>query len=334
VPLKEALAILPENLHYGSDNAAIRVKNLQNANFEDVKINFKSAFFEHEETISLKPFESKNISIAISSDKIKKMTAGSYVVSADVELQDARARIEGILKYLEKQDTSITRTTEGILVRTTTILKKNEGNTEVNDRIEITKNVLTRLFTTFSVEPMTSERSGLVVKYSWEKNLKPSDSWNIIASTNYTFPFLLVLLVLFAASMVYIYSRTSVVLNKRVSFVKTTGGHFALKVTLHLKARKRVDGVEITDRLPMATKLYEKAGMPHHVDAQTRRLMWNVGKLNAGEERIYSYIIYSNIRIVGRFELPNATAKFVKDGLHENVYSNKTYFVSDVHPRY
>ena len=84
----------------------------------------------------------------------------------------------------------------------------------------------------------------------------------------------------------------------------------------------------------MAAKIYEKAGMPHKFDERIGKLSWKVDRLNAGEERIFSYIIYSTVRIVGRLELSPATAHFVHEGKSTYVHSNRTYFVSDVAPRY
>ena len=145
---------------------------------------------------------------------------------------------------------------------------------------------------------------------------------------------LLILLIILGVYFVYTFSRTTVVLKKRCSFVKTKGGEFALKVMLNLKAKKAVDNIEIFDRIPMATKLYQKAGMPHGFDEKNGKLSWKVDRLNAGEDRIFSYIIYSNIRIVGRLELSPAVAHFVKDGKPTYIHSNRTYFISDIAPRY
>ena len=69
--------------------------------------------------------------------------------------------------------------------------------------------------------------------------------------------------------------------------------------------------------------------MPDKIDPATKRLFWNLDRLNAGEERIYSYIIFSKVRVVGRFELPAATAVYLREGKTENVLSNRAFFVSE-----
>jgi hypothetical protein len=122
-------------------------------------------------------------------------------------------------------------------------------------------------------------------------------------------------------------------LSKRVYHVKTKGGEFALKVMLHIKARSSVDNIEIYDRIPGAMKLFEKAGMPHKIDGMGR-LTWKIDRLNGGEDRIFSYIIYSPIRIVGRLELSPAVVHFAKGGKSKYISSNRTYFMSEIHPRF
>jgi hypothetical protein len=76
--------------------------------------------------------------------------------------------------------------------------------------------------------------------------------------------------------------------------------------------------------------LYEKFGIrPDKIDAATKRLFWNIERLNSGEERVYSYIIYSKLNVVGRFELPSATAIYQREGKTEQVLSNRTFFVAE-----
>ncbi len=328
------LTIEPQPIDYGDQNAVIKVRNVQNIIIKDAELRTSSVFFEGSKKISLDPFESVDITLPIKGSEVKDLAAGAYVVSSNLEIEGVSAEIENTISYREKQDISMEKTGEGWIVRKTTIKKTNEGNLIVPDKIEVTKNIITRLFTSFSNEPLSGERRGLFVYYRWENDINPGDSWSVEVTTNYTLPFILIVLIVFSAGAVYIYSRTYLVVRKRCSFVKTRGGEFALKVILHVKARKPVESIELFDRIPMATKLYEKFGMPHDFNEKLGRLSWKIEKLNSGEERVFSYIIYSTIRIVGRLELSPATARFLHEGKSEYVHSNRTYFVSDVQPRY
>lgn len=334
VKLANVLSIEPRGVNYGESEAVIVIKNTQNLNLENATLKISSVFFEGEKKISLMPFESTNITFPIETNAIKDLAAGPYVVTSYLDVEDERVEIKDTVGYRERQNVIYEKESNGWIIRTTKITKTNAGNLAVPDRIDSTRNIITRLFTSFSVEPLSTERKGVFVHYRWEKDLNPGDSWSVEINTNYTLPFILILLIVFSAAAVYLYSRTALVVNKRCSFVKTRGGEFALKVMLHVKARKPLDNVEIFDRIPMATQLYEKAGMPHKFEDKIGKLSWKIDRLNAGEERIFSYIIYSKLRIVGRLELPPATVHFVRDGKSQYVSSNRTFFASEIHPRY
>jgi hypothetical protein len=330
VSINQAIQIKPFNLKPGEANVIVEIRNTQNTNIEEMSITLDSQFFKKQQVVSFKPYESKNITIALDADKIKKINAGPYIVTAEISLGKAYVKITGVLNYLERQGTSIKTDNTGFIVRSTNTIKTNEGNVVVQDSIEAQRDIISRLFTSYSVSPTAVERKGLMVKYLWTHELKPGDSWNVSVTTNYTLPFLLILLVVMISSLVSIYSRTNVSVAKSVSFVRTKGGEFALKVRLSVRAKNHVDNIQLIDRLPGVTQLYEKYGTrPDKIDAQTKRLFWNIPKLQAGEERSFSYIIYSKINPMGRFELPAAAALYEKDGKMHEVLSNRAFFASE-----
>tara|TARA_Y100000310_G_C20592744_1_gene768924 strand:- start:910 stop:1383 length:474 start_codon:yes stop_codon:yes gene_type:complete len=149
--------------------------------------------------------------------------------------------------------------------------------------------------------------------------------------TNYSLPVILLVLLVAITFFVRMHMATVVVLGKRVSFVRTRGGEFALKVRMRVKARRAVDEVKVADMLPQGMKWYEKWGRrPDSVDGRSRSLTWNLGRMHAGEERAISYILYSNLNVVGRFALPSAKVLFRQGGEKQMVMSNKVYFVSEI----
>ncbi len=334
ISLDNVFIVSARNIHPNDDIAEVVVENRANTNLEDVKINLKSVFFELSEEADFEQYESKVINTTIDRTKISRLIAGPYVVSGKIEVSDAETEVEGNVNYLEKEGTSVSRTSEGFLIREETITKKNEGNIPTTARIEIKKDIVSRLFTSYLELPLSSEREGLTMKYSWEKELDAGESFSVVSRTNYTFPFVVIVLIVLVVLLVKFYSATALSLNKKVSLVKTSGGEFALKIIVRIKSHKDVTDVHISDMLPGMTKLYEKYGrMPDHIDEKTRRLSWNIAKLNSGEERVVSYIIYSKLRAVGRFELPLAHAQFKRDGKTEHVSSNRAYFASETSQR-
>ena len=78
-------------------------------------------------------------------------------------------------------------------------------------------------------------------------------------------------------------------------------------------------------------KIYNKFGTtkPDKIDPESRRLRWNVGDLDSGEERIFSYIVYSKIGVMGKFSLPESKAVFESDGKIQETHSNIVHFMSD-----
>lgn len=334
VSLSDAIQIQTDNIMPSDTEVKVEVQNLENFNFYDLEVSIESPFFEYSETINLSAKQNKTILVPINKN-IQKIKAGNYDVEAHVETEDVDAEIIATpVKYLERSGISVETDSSGVIVREKTITKTNEGNFATEITIEDSKDILSRLFTVFSVRPDSAERSGGIVKYTWTKEVEPSESFSVTMRTNYTFPFVLLLLVILIPLGAKTMHRQSVVASKRVSFVKTKGGEFALKVRLSVKARTDIEDVKIVDRLPSMVSVYEKFTIkPDSVDSKNRKITWSLNRLNAGEERTFSYIIYSKINIVGRFELPEASVNYKKNGKHEFAHSNKTYFVSGTNAR-
>lgn len=330
VPLEESLAIEAEPLHPSNSKAVVILKNKENTNIENLEINLESEFFSSKKTVSIGPKEELELEIEVNKEDTKKIVAGSYIVSAEIKVDDADAELETIMTYLEKEGTSVERYSDGFILKRNTVVKRNEGNVPVTATIEVKKDILSRLFTITSPESDQITRSGLVVSYFWARDLSPGESFSITTTTNYTIPLIFLILIVLAGLIAKKLAETAVTLNKRVSLVRTKKGEFAVKVRLHVKAKRHVDKIQITDQLPGVTKLYENFGKtPDRIDKTSRRLFWNISSLNAGEERVYSYIIYSKLNIVGKFELPAATAVFEHNGKMQEAWSNRAFFITE-----
>ena len=172
----------------------------------------------------------------------------------------------------------------------------------------------------------------MIIKYTWVKErLNPAEAYIIKAKTNYVLPFLIIIAAVLALLGFKRFSETKVEVKKSVSHVRTKNNQFALKIQLSVKAKKDIENVTLIDRVPAMVKIYNKFGIvkPDKIDAASRRLHWNIGDLNAGEERLFNYIVYSKVGIVGKFILPNALAVFEKEGKIHETDSNKVFFMSD-----
>ena len=257
--------------------------------------------------------------------------AGFYTLNVEAEVGGKTAEIEGVIKYAEKDVLATSSTNYGFVINTEVIKKINEGNVVAQTETVVKKNIISRLFTTLTPEPDSVDRQGLTVYYVWNRELNPGETLEITARTNWLFPLVVILLIVAIVLLVKQYSRTNIVLKKRVNFVRAKGGEFALKVSIFVNAKKYVERVNIIDRLPPLVKLYERYGgeKPTRIDEKNRKLEWNFEKLEAGETRALSYIIFSKVGILGKFALPSASAIYEKDGEINETESNKAFFITE-----
>ncbi len=326
--VKDAVDISTPDIKFGADNTKITVTNKEKVSIKNLRIVAKSKFFEFSQTLDLSPEETKEFDVPITLQK--PVEAGEYEVELRYELNDKKSSKFTHLNYLEESGISVTESSQGFIIKKQTVTKTNEGNIPATAIINIQKNVLTRLFTVYSDRPTSSQRRGIFVDYTWEKELGVGESYTVAVTTNYTFPFIILLLIIVVGVLVKFLATGKVSVKKRVSFVRTKGGEFALKVALRVKAHKNVSNIVITDGIPGHSKVFNKFGIqPHRIDEATRKLEWDINHLTSGEERVFTYIIYSKINIIGSFELPAASISFEHNGKREHVFSNKTFFAAE-----
>ena len=331
VTLKDALFIRPVSVEVGDNEATIMVQNLKGIRFNNIDLAFKSKLFDTASKVTIGPFETIPVTIQIDADAMKKLVADTYPLEMRVSYQGADDTIHSNVKYLEQGGIAVAESSEGFVIHTKTTEKVNEGNVPVTATISEKRDIFTRLLTNHDPAPETSSKRGFYVIYTWQEQLEPSEKLVVQSKTNYTLPLILLIIIAVIVIVVKFLMRSGLSLVKRVSFVRTKGGEFALKVTLHAKAHGNLQNVVLTDRVPHAMKLYESYGLkPHAIDEATRTITWNLPHLNAGEERVFSYIIYSKIRVVGSFELPVAHARYTQKGKQTSVFSNKTSFAAEI----
>ncbi len=331
VDLKDTFEIGSGELDIESNSLEIYIYNKVNFDFGEIDAKFSSPFFDVEKNFSLGPNERKVFNVEVNKEDFKKLMAGFYTLTAEVSVQDQKADIEGIIKFVEKDILTTTKKDYGLIIYTQVIKKVNEGNVLAKSETVIKKNIISRLFTSFSPEPDSVDRGGFKMYYTWTRQIKPGETLEIVVKTNWLFPLLVILFVVVIVVLAKQYTETHLVLRKKVSFVRAKGSEFALKVSIFVHAKKYAERVSVIDRLPPLVKIYEKFGKeePTRVDEKNRRLEWNFEKLEAGEIRVLSYIIYSKIGVLGKFALPATTAVYERDGEIHETESNKAFFVAE-----
>lgn len=331
IRLKDAFEVGAEEFKPDSSTISVYVNNKVNFNFKNVIAKFSSPFFSFERTFDIAPYQKQTFQVTLNKEDFRDLMAGYYTLKTEIAVENEKANVEGILKFTEKDIVTTLQDDYGFVIHTKKITKSNEGNIISDSSTVIKKNVISRLFTTFSLEPDIVERKGLSIYYTWERAIKPGENLEILVRTNWFLPLLAILLVVAIVLLAKQFSRTNLVLKKRVNFVRAKGGEFALKVSVIVTARKFVERISVIDRLPALVKLHERftGEPPSKVDEKNRRMEWHFDKLDAGESRVFSYIMYSKIGVLGRFALPKATALYERENEIHEVESNQAYFVAE-----
>lgn len=331
IDFKDAFEVGSGNIEPATGNLEIYIHNKKNFNFGNLTVEFSSAFFNFKESFSLDANERKNFDITLNNEDFKKLLAGFYTLDAEITSEGKTTNVEGTIKFVEKDNVITTSKSGGFIIVTDSIKKTNEGNLVAETTTVIRRNILSRLFTTITPEPDSVDRQGFSVYYTWNRSLKPGDILDIMVRTNWLFPLLVIVLIVAIVLLTKQYSGTNLILKKRINFVKAKGGEFALKVSVIVTARKFVERVNVIERLPALVKLYERFGgeTPTRVDEKNKKIEWNFERLEAGESRMISYIIYSKVGVLGRFALPRTTAVYEKDGEINEAESNIAYFVAE-----
>jgi len=333
VNLEDVIEISSDSIQPKSNEITFYIKNKEAIYLNNLTAKFSSLLFETDETtFDLKPNEKREMTIKVDEAKLKKTKAGVYIINSVFKTKTGEREIEGNLYLGEKKGITSTEDKSGILIKSETITKVNTGNIIESIQININKNIFSRLFTSFNIEPALTERSGLTIEYTWLKEkLNPAEAYTIKAKTNYLFPILIIILAIMAFLGFKRFSETKLEIKKTVSPVKTKNGEFALKVQLAIKARKDIENVSLVDKIPAIVKIYKKFGTvkPDKIDPKSRRVHWHIGDLQAGEERLFDYIIYSKVGVIGKFSLPPALAIFEKDSQIHEIDSNNVFFMNE-----
>ncbi len=331
IDLKESFKIGSGEFNPKSNSIKIYIKNKENFDFGNMNVLFSSPFFSIKKEFTLGPNEKKEFVIELNKEDFKKLMAGFYTLNAEINVEKQKTKIEGIIKFSEEDILKTTSKDYGLILNTKIIKKTNNGNIVTSSKITIKKNIISRLFTTFNPEPDVIDRQGFYIYYTWSDEVKPGEFSEVIVKTNWIFPLIILGFILLIVILAKQYSKSDLVLKKKVTFVHAKGGEFALKVSIFVSAKEFVERINIIDKVPPLVKIYEKFGreIPSKVDSKNRKIEWNIEKLDAGESRVFSYIIYSKIGVLGKFALPSTTAVYEKEGKIKESESNRAFFIAE-----
>jgi len=329
--LGSAVTVTSKDIQFNQKEATLVVKNRANYTFQDISINAKSEFFNKNYQLSLGAYEEKSFAAELDQDRLGRAIGGEYLLSYTVSKGIASGKGTSIFSFRELTNIKTEEKTSGILTRTFTSNKINIGNSKAFVRIFVEKGWFTKLFTSTNIEPSDIEKQNGKTILVFEKELMPDETFTVIVKTRYWIPLLLLIALGAAAWMIFVEGRKCISVKKKVVFVKTKGGEFALRIVLYVRALKNIQKVSITERIPGIVKIFKKFGLiePTNIDEKKRIVEWKFDSMNAGEERVVSYIVYSKIGIFGKFELAPAIAIYDCNGQVYEEESNRVVFTCE-----
>ncbi len=327
---KDAFEIGAEDISLDGGNITLYIKNNENYSFNKINAEFSSELFNFEENFSLQSYGKKTFNLELNNEGVKKLLAGFYTIKTTVTTLNQTGLVEGNVKFLEKNSVETTTDDSGFFIQKKVIQKVNNGNTIAKQEITAEKNIFNRFFTIVEPKADLIERDGFSVKYTWFKELNPNQEETITIKTNWFFPIIVLALIILIVYLTLKFTKTDVLIKKKVNYVRTNGGEFALKVTILVKAQNYIERLNIVDKLPALVKVYPRFGgeQPSSVNEEKRRIDWRFEKMEAREVKKITYIVYSKVGILGRFVLPRAKGVYEKNGEIKQVYSNKSFFAS------
>ena len=191
--LKDAFEIGSGEFYPGENSIDLYIRNKVNFDFGKVHLKLSSPFFEVEKDLELSPHEKEEFNVQVNKEDFRKLTAGFYTLGANIGVAGKEVYTEGTIKFPDKDLLNTEDKTSGFIITTRTVTNANDGNTLAKSSTIVKKNIISRLFTGFSIEPDSVERNGLAVYYRWFREIKPGESFEVVVRTNWLFPLLVVL---------------------------------------------------------------------------------------------------------------------------------------------
>ena len=177
------------------------------------------------------------------------------------------------------------------------------------------------------------EKIGGARYHVWSFTLAPKEIMKVSRVENYQILIAVIILAI-AGVLAYYFTRSPIIAVKEAIALREEGeeGSSSLKIRLFVKNRTggTLSGVSVIDKVPsIATyKAEETLGTvsPTKVVSSQKRgtvLKWELDLLEPYEERILSYSLVSQLKIVGKLRLPRGKIQFTSKGGKERVTFTK-----------
>lgn len=310
----------------------VMMENLYNYDFQNLDLKVYSDLFEKTTKIDLMSDDKKIKEFQFSFQP--SAIPGNYLVTAEVKNKEAiigrDTKVFTLTEYSDISEKTIKE--EGLLSSAITVVKTNEGNTRAVGKIVFRLTPFQKLFSSFNKEPTSVTKDKAEYVYEWDFVLEAQEEYSVTVTTNYIILFLtIIILIVFIALAYRILSRKITITKRVMQISKTKDGISGMKILLHVKNKSgfTFKKLRIIDYLPKLVAPSKDFGTIKPTNVQRSpsgsiRVIWDINRLERGEERIISYKIRSKLSIIGRFSLPSAVVEYRnKRGRLIRIHSNK-----------
>lgn len=305
------------------------VRNKRGISLDNLDIAVKGEFFSFDDTISLAGNEERVLSIGESKNAAAvegENSAGVVVTWNGKKIFDSDVKFnvlkfENLKKVVEPKD--------GVFVFGKKLTLINEGNNVVSYPYVLKLGGFERMFTSFEPKPDSAKKTGDLYVLSWNVRVGPSQTKSVRYETNYFKPLLILIVIVVILWVVYSWRRHPLELNKRVLSLHTRDGRlFVVKVllTLRNKTGGKIHDVAVRDSVPKVLGKPVGYGILKPSLAKSSDggevLVWRVGDIHPGEEKIISYKLEVKAGLVGSLNLSGAAGKYTMGGRRIGVMSS------------
>lgn len=330
VPISQIInLVMPDIITKEDTSFLINISNTENINLEKISIISDWDFCKADKNISLGPKSSESFTFVLDGNEIKKANAGNYTLKLIISVnEEYNYTVEKSI--ILKEFTSIISTDSvkrNFLGYTKIITRKNKGNSPKLVTIEVVKSNFEKVFTSFSIEAAYEESADGSVKIGWQRELEPGEIFTVELTTDYSWLVLILVLIAGGAVALYIVKRPRIIIKKKAFRIRAKGGEFALKILIAVKnVGLDASDVKCVDYIPRLAKIHERFGAIKPDKIEKNRLEWNFNTLAPGEEKIFSYIIYSDVVPVGTIGISKAAVSYTNaNGKRKVEHSNKLF---------
>ena len=313
----------------------LHLENEVNKDLNNLDIYVSSEIFEDKQTIELFQDQEKDLEFIFTIPKSSAPQSYSYNVRLYSE-EELAASAEGSFIVDENLNSShFSNVEKGFLYEIETVTITNNGNSEISDFYDREPSMFQSWFSSYSIEPSYDDEFG---RPTWTYTLAPEGQFILVSTLDYR-PLLIGIIVLILLGFIayYLFIKKVSVHKETFKLKYSTDGVSEFKVLLHLKnnTNKAIKDITIIDVLPKLIQPKTNFGTlhPRGIERGEKgiRILWKIPELVSGEERIISYEVEAQFRVIGDISLPNATVKYkTKNNRVVHIHSNRAQVISGI----